>query len=140
MARSGVVFLIEDDVDTLDSFREIMRITNPQVSVVTASEGVEALRILRVGLRPQVIVLDYFMPEMNGGEFLQILRRSTEFLSVPVIVASGMPRSYLKLPDHVEFVMKPYGIDFLYRVARLAQRRLTPALGVALQSEEEVLS
>ncbi len=55
--------------------------------LIAATSGQEALRLAR-DLRPQAIVLDVMMPEMDGWEVLQRLRASSHTANMPVIVCS----------------------------------------------------
>jgi two-component system KDP operon response regulator KdpE len=80
--------------------------------VVGAETGVEALDHVRRG-RPDLVVLDLELPEMNGWEFLNHFRREHEHASVPVLVTSATHR-------HVEgrlaiqaFLAKPFDLDEL---------------------------
>ena len=87
------ILLVEDDeVDVMNVQRAFKKnnITNP---LYLASNGLEALSILRGSNKqiniPQVrriILLDLNMPKMNGIEFLRELRADEQLQSIPVIV------------------------------------------------------
>ena len=83
------ILLVEDDqVDVMNVRRafEKNRITNP---LYVASDGVEALRMLRSGEVPgerRMILLDLNMPRMNGIEFLRELRADPALHLAPVVV------------------------------------------------------
>ncbi len=87
------ILLVEDDeVDVMNVQRAFKKnnITNP---LYFASNGLEALSILRGSNKeiniPQVrriILLDLNMPKMNGIEFLRELRADEQLQSIPVIV------------------------------------------------------
>ncbi len=87
------VLLVEDDeVDVMNVQRAFKKnnITNP---LYLASNGLEALSILRGSNKqiniPQarrIILLDLNMPKMNGIEFLRELRADEQLQSIPVIV------------------------------------------------------
>nr|WP_028954004.1 response regulator [Synechocystis sp. PCC 7509] len=87
------ILLVEDDeVDVMNVQRAFKKnnITNP---LFLASNGLEALSILRGSNNqtpiPQVrriILLDLNMPKMNGIEFLRELRADVQLQSIPVIV------------------------------------------------------
>ena len=74
-----------------------------------ATDGMRALEMLREGMRPDVIVLDISMPEMNGYQFRVRQLADPELASIPVIVLSGeasgpMARRLLA----AAFVTKPF--------------------------------
>jgi CheY-like chemotaxis protein len=54
-----------------------------------ASDGIEALDLIKEGFRPCVIFLDLMLPRMDGREFLQKIRRRRDLRKTPVIVLSG---------------------------------------------------
>ncbi len=57
-------------------------------SVVEAENGRAALDRL-VSIRPGVILLDLMMPEMDGFEFVEELRKRPEWKSIPVVVVTA---------------------------------------------------
>jgi CheY-like chemotaxis protein len=87
--RALHILLVEDDdVDVMNVRRAFQRnnITNP---IHVASNGLEALQLLRSGQVPgdrRLILLDLNMPKMNGIEFLQALRADPELAAAPVVV------------------------------------------------------
>jgi len=58
-------------------------------SVVTASDGEEALRIAYARI-PDLILLDMLLPKLGGAEVLQALRNNPLTTSIPVIVLSSL--------------------------------------------------
>jgi CheY-like chemotaxis protein len=60
--------------------------------VSEAGNGREALERLEAG-RPDAIVLDLMMPEMDGFEFLAHLRNHAQWRTVPVLVATAVELS-----------------------------------------------
>jgi CheY-like chemotaxis protein len=62
--------------------------------VHTAREGHHALHLLEKIETPDLIVLDYIMPEMNGKEFLTVRRRDPRLRVVPVILLSAWTREW----------------------------------------------
>ena len=65
--RDATILVVEDDHDIQSALASILR--EEGLHVATASDGAEALALLRQGLRPAVILLDLMMPVMNGAEF-----------------------------------------------------------------------
>ena len=53
---------------------------------IEATNGIEALTILKTEDKIDLILLDIVMPVMNGIEFLQEIRKQPEYLSIPIIV------------------------------------------------------
>jgi CheY-like chemotaxis protein len=81
-----VVLLVEDNPETADVLRRI--ITLRGYKVVAAWDGLDALDMLRSGLRPAAIVLDLWMPNLDGRAFRAALLEDPELHDVPVVVYS----------------------------------------------------
>jgi two-component system OmpR family response regulator len=66
--------------------------------------------------RPDVVVLDFMMPEMNGADVAWLFACSEEFRHTPLIVLTGFPaaakRSTLP-PGEVQILGKPIAVDVL---------------------------
>ena len=86
-SRRTRVLMVEDDAVQ----RERMRgwLEPSQWVVREAANGREALRILR-GERPDVILLDLMMPEMDGFEVVAALQKDTGWQDIPVIVITSL--------------------------------------------------
>jgi adenylate cyclase len=107
--------VVEDD----DTTRELMRrlVIGEGWAVSTAANGREALERLRVE-RPNLILLDLLMPEMDGFEFLAKLRESPDLGNTPVIIVTAADLSdeeRRRLQGGVEHVLQKaaYGQDEL---------------------------
>lgn len=78
-------------VDDSDSTTTVLRLllTRACYSVSCARSGKEALELLRGGLRPALILLDLFMPEMNGVEFRAAQLADPSLASIPVAIVTA---------------------------------------------------
>ena len=61
--------------------------------VVTASDGEEALRLVRTE-KPELILLDLIMPKVQGFEVLRALKADAETAAIPVIVLSNLGQDH----------------------------------------------
>jgi CheY-like chemotaxis protein len=82
MAR---VLIVDDDADFSEVTAQLLRVVGHQTRV--ASDGVEALRILSAEWRPHVVLLDMFMPNMDGFETIVAIRKASA--DVKIIAMSG---------------------------------------------------
>ena len=57
-------------------------------ATVEAADGLDALAVLD-GFRPDVILLDLSMPDLDGLALLQFLREDARWRSIPVVVVTG---------------------------------------------------
>lgn len=87
MEAPGIVLLVEDDLALQDSVCDLLE--SEGFDVVGANDGREALDLLRVGLRPSVIVLDITMPRMDGWDFRHVQMADLNLRDIPVIVTTS---------------------------------------------------
>jgi signal transduction histidine kinase/CheY-like chemotaxis protein len=80
------VMIVEDDATAREHWRRMLSGEGCQVS--EAENGRQALERI-VEARPELILLDLMMPEMDGFEFLSQLRKQPAFKAVPVVVVTA---------------------------------------------------
>jgi CheY-like chemotaxis protein len=80
------LLVVEDDADTRALVERSL--SGEQWEVHSAAHGREALAILPEA-RPELILLDLMMPEMDGFEFLDRLRADGQWAQVPVLVMTA---------------------------------------------------
>jgi putative two-component system response regulator len=81
--RRARILVVDDEFGPRESLRMILR---PTYEVLTASDGSEALEILRT-TPVDLVTLDLNMPGLQGEELMRVIRR--EFQAVEVIVITG---------------------------------------------------
>lgn len=86
MSQRATVLVVDDDADVTDTMREILEDEGHRVLV--APNGRTALE-LTLSARPDLVLLDLEMPEMDGRSFLAEVRANPELASVQVVVLSG---------------------------------------------------
>jgi DNA-binding response OmpR family regulator len=73
---------------------------------------VKAIQWLFEGNRPDLIILDIRMPEMNGDEFLSYIKRNGLYKDIPVVVLSGEESSDIRIKmleaGADDFILKPF--------------------------------
>jgi CheY-like chemotaxis protein len=84
---------VEDDPDLRSMMDQLLHLEG--FAPVTATNGLEALRLLKSGLRATAILLDLMMPVMDGWAFRRAQRADPELANIPVIVltAAANPRA-----------------------------------------------
>lgn len=85
-----------------------------------AAEGAEALEKLATA-RPDIIVCDFNMPEMDGLTFLGQLREMPEHAELPVIMLSTETRSVVKSAAELSgahWLSKPFKSEELLKLAQ----------------------
>ncbi|MDR0599770.1 MAG: response regulator [Treponema sp.] len=102
------VVLVVDDVDVNRLILE--EILKDDYSILTAENGRRALEVLRAASKPpKIILLDVFMPEMNGYELLEVLKIDDAFKRIPVIfITTSDSESEALAAGAVDFISKPF--------------------------------
>ncbi len=115
MKSKRTIFIVDDDNDMVELNRLMLEFHG--YKVVSASSGKEALHTLKQIQPPNLILLDYNLPDMNGREFLKAFEEKTYklFHQVPIVFLTG--RSEVPDSRAIGFIQKSSDMDgFLRRV------------------------
>lgn len=82
------ILIIEDD-DFLQGL-EATKIKKSGYDVHTVSNGADAMKFIESKQKIDLILLDLLLPDMNGFEILEKIRKNTELASIPVIIFSNL--------------------------------------------------
>jgi threonine synthase len=101
------VAIIEDEADAARLLRRILQ-SHGQYQIFEASNGREGLELIRRE-RPDLILLDLMMPELDGFTLLEIVKEEEELRNVPVIVVTAKdltPAERRRLDGQVESLLQ----------------------------------
>jgi len=100
--RLGSILCVDDDLVTLRLRKVLLEAAG--YSVLLASSGAEALRMLSEGAEVDLVLLDYMMPEMNGNELASRLRALYPHVRLIAVSAVGqLPATLIGAVDsHVQ--------------------------------------
>ena len=105
------ILLVDDDAEIRRILREFL--TAEGFLVQTARDGQHALHVLE-RVQPDLILLDYKMPVMDGKQFLGVMRRTPQLQNVPVVILSAATREWSGANlEVVEVLTKPVDLDLL---------------------------
>ncbi len=103
------VLIVEDEADLLDAFK--IRIESLGVRVVTASDGWEALKMIR-SESPDLILLDIMLPRFSGFKVARLIKFELKFRKIPVIMITARGEESDKLlgkeTGAQEYLVKPF--------------------------------
>ncbi|OLP20411.1 hypothetical protein BST81_00385 [Leptolyngbya sp. 'hensonii'] len=92
-----------------------------------AADGVEGFSLI-CQEHPNLVLLDFFMPRMNGWEVLQKVRALPELHSIPIVVMTGRKEEVLqKVPDLFDYyacIEKPFEQKTLVESVRSAMAKV----------------
>ena len=117
--KPGLVFLVDDDLDDQMLFRDAIAEINPSIEVITAVNGVKALKKLASGLvtKPNFIFIDLNMPLMNGIQCLKEIKVLPGFSHIPVVIysTSSYEKDIQQAAENGAFhyIIKPFSFEEL---------------------------
>ena len=140
------VLIVEDDPQIASVIEEILR-TRYRVEV--ARDGAEGLAKAHA-LRPDLIVMNVFLPRLDGLDAVVALKASSDTADIPVILVSSQREIAQKVKalnlGAVDHLHKPFEAqELLYRTeraicARRAQRELVRGRGASLETGQDALT
>ncbi|MCX6922339.1 MAG: response regulator [Verrucomicrobia bacterium] len=81
------ILVVEDDLDMVELLR--FNLKTEGYALGTAADGVEAVKKAR-SMRPDLILLDLMLPDLDGFAVCDILRRDPKTASIPIIMLTAM--------------------------------------------------
>lgn len=124
--RGKKMLIVEDDFFVSDIYQT--KFGREGCEVVATRDGIEAIRSLESGFIPNVILLDLIMPNMDGREFLETIKKNPRFSSIPVLVISNLSQDEDKKESYAlgvkEYIVKSHltPTEVFERVAELLQK------------------
>jgi CheY-like chemotaxis protein len=109
LAKPPKVLIVEDNSDVRRLYA--IGLNQRGYEVKLAANGAEAVERIS-SERPDVILLDWLMPLMDGGEVLAKLSENGKAL-IPIIVISGQPEPEKRDPRIRSWLVKPVTIEEL---------------------------
>jgi CheY-like chemotaxis protein len=104
-----IVLYAEDDIEHREMMRAILQDTG--IILVEATNGIEALQKAK-SQPPDLILLDLFMPKLDGHGVMQALKSDPRTRNIPIIVLSAWStsenRKRARNSGARSFVAKPY--------------------------------
>jgi len=111
---NGRILLVDDNARASRAMSELLQFEG--FSVLTAQNGLDALNKMKVADHISLVLLDLWMPVMDGWEVLRRKKGDPDLANVPVVVISAIPPVDL---DGVESVLtKPIDLNQLMETVR----------------------
>jgi signal transduction histidine kinase/CheY-like chemotaxis protein len=105
------ILVVEDDPDVRQSLIESLELMGHRVQAVNT--GAAALEALQQGPQPELLIVDYVMPGMNGAELINQVRQS--WADIPIILATGYADmdNVARVLGAKSILQKPFGTSAL---------------------------
>ena len=109
------VLIVEDDQDVASSLSEAISAIGYRP--IHAHDGWEALEVLETD-PPAVMLVDMFMPEMTGAEFLGVVKRTPLWSRIPRVIITAANDPMIGVREDAPVLFKPVDLGTLGQVVR----------------------
>lgn len=140
--QRNVVLVIDDSIESIHMLNDVLE--EAHFTVLVALEGAQALTITK-NIKPDIILLDAIMPNMDGFETCKQLKLNPQLIDVPIIFMTGLSDT-----EHVVMGLNAGGVDYVAKpingdelIARmrvhLTNARMTQSARMALDTAGQYL-
>ncbi len=113
MAR---IMVVDDEPTIVLVLKEVL--TDAGHEIITAGDGRLALEKLATSPKPDLLIIDLFMPGMGGREFIEKVRSDPDFSNTPIMLITGSIPTVKDFPpggSYREILCKPFDIEDVIR-------------------------
>ena len=123
MEKQLKILAVDDDFINLKLISSMLRKNEKVGAIIEATNGLDAINLLKTQGDIDLVLLDIKMPVMDGIEFLTNIQSMGEFKKLPVIVLTTDETRKLEAFDHgaFDFLVKPIReYDLSSKIAKVA--------------------
>ncbi len=118
------ILIVDDDAEIVELIVDIL-VRDGRFETKTASSGYDA-GISTEQFRPDLILLDYMLPDVNGNVVCLTIRKNPEFENIKIIIVSGVVKQ-----DEIDQLLKSGAEDFIRKPFDITE--LTDKIATVLQ-------
>jgi CheY-like chemotaxis protein len=112
--HSSLVLVVDDSKEIRDLVAYFMKILG--CTSVVAANGLEAIKLLEDGVKPDLILLDLMMPVMDGWQTDHELATHPNLANIPTVIVSAFPERAKELERPHEVIRKPMTLNSLKEI------------------------
>lgn len=132
--EARTILLVEDDPDASDYLTTLLNVY--KFHVITANGGLEGIKLAKLH-RPSLVILDIMLPDMDGFQVCNALRKTEELKQVPIIIVSARNQVHDKVFGFElgadDYVTKPIEEDELIARINAKIRRSEDSVNSSLE-------
>jgi len=119
------VLVVDDDPEIIELLVDVLS-RDGRFEIKTATSGYDA-GVLTQQFRPDLILLDYMLPDVNGNIVCQTIRSNPEFENIKIIIVSGVIKQ-----DEIDHLLKSGAEGFIKKPFSIAELtdKITVVLGI----------
>jgi len=110
------VLVIEDDQDVAMTINDVVE--ERGYRAICVPNGKAALAVLERE-QPALMLVDLFMPVMNGAEFLKVVKKNPSLAAIPRVIMTAANDPMIGIKEDVTVLYKPVDFDALTRLLHI---------------------
>ncbi|MBI3398967.1 MAG: response regulator [Deltaproteobacteria bacterium] len=117
------ILIVEDELDMLDLID--FNLTRKGYITAGSLDGIDAVKKIR-HFKPDLVVLDLMLPEMDGWKFCKSLRQKKSDVPIVMLTAKAMPEDRMAGFEigADDYITKPFNVaELILRIERLLKRK-----------------
>ncbi|HXG17468.1 MAG TPA: UDP-3-O-acyl-N-acetylglucosamine deacetylase [Methylomirabilota bacterium] len=124
----GTILIVDDEAQIRATLRGVL--SDEGYRVLAAADALQALDLI-ASQRPHLVILDIWMPQMDGIELLEQLKGREPELPIIVVSGHGTIETAVRATKlgAADFIEKPFSLDTLLRSVRRAMQKEDRAAG-----------
>lgn len=131
MNEPVTILIVDDNQLFRETLREILRLTHPYWKVIEAYDGQMGLEVAQTNL-PDLVLLDFNMPRMNGYEVAAALQKQTHTAQIPLVLLTSEDADHplvMRMRNLCqEILFKPFSLRDIERILTRMLARLSTAM------------
>lgn len=143
MLENKIILVVDDDAQNRETVINSIFALSPETVVISAVNGEQALKLIEKR-RPDLVLLDWEMPVLNGYETLVKIKENENTTDIPIVMYTGIMTDIVSLQRALlagasDFLRKPTEpIEILSRIRSiLTQKELWRLSVIAEQKKNE---
>ena len=129
MEKMKRVLLFDNDEEVLDVMKEALNYEGFDVCGISETDDIFTVI---ADYQPDLVILDYLLTGINGGEICHQIKTSQKTAGLPVMLISAYPKVLLSLGDYGcdDFIPKPFDLtDLINRIQKLTMKPVDTEAG-----------
>jgi CheY-like chemotaxis protein len=118
------ILIVEDNDAISDVLKELFQMIGYRCMI--RRTAIDAHQLVK-DYQPSLVIVDYLLPDMNGGELCGQIKRDPATKDIPVIICSAYPKVLLSLGTYGSdaFIPKPFNLSELtQKIEQLLEARV----------------
>jgi DNA-binding response OmpR family regulator len=128
--KGKTILIVDDNRDIIRTIAQELKTYNHHFTVINANNGLNGVRVAREEL-PDLILMDWDMPIMNGLEAIRTLKNDANTHEIPVIMATGR----MTTPDDLQIALEAGAVDYVRKPVEIVE--LSARINTAMRLKEQ---